>query len=105
MCTIVQWIDDKKRDAIDLRAVKSVLVMVLGYVDIQVFHRTPAYEDGSLCPGDELVSVNGHSLKGFSRKQTADLIQGEKVSKRYVFESSVYCQLTQEVISTWEEPT
>ena len=44
-----------------------------------MFHRTPAYENGSLCPGDELVSVNGHSLRGFSRKQTADLIQGEKV--------------------------
>ena len=46
----------------------------------QVFHRTPAYEDGSLCPGDELVSVNGVGLKGLSRKQTADIIQAEKVS-------------------------
>ena len=46
----------------------------------QVFHRTPAFEDGSLCPGDELVSVNNKTLKGFSRKQTADLIQSEKVS-------------------------
>ncbi len=45
----------------------------------QVFHRTPAYDDGSLCPGDELVSVNGVSLKGLSRKQTADVIQAEKV--------------------------
>ena len=47
----------------------------------QVFHRTPAYEDGSLCPGDELVTVNGVSLKGYSRKQTADLIQSSTVSQ------------------------
>ena len=47
---------------------------------LQVFHRTPAYEDGSLCPGDELVSVNDTVLRGMSRKQTADIIQAEKVS-------------------------
>lgn len=42
---------------------------------VQVFHRTPAYEDGSLCPGDELVAVNGVSLRGYTRKETADVIQ------------------------------
>ena len=47
----------------------------------QVFHRTPAYEDGSLCPGDELVTVNEVTLRGLSRKQAADIIQGEKVRK------------------------
>jgi hypothetical protein len=47
---------------------------------VQVFHRTPAYEDGSLCPGDELVAVNGASLRGLSRKQTADMIQSSKGS-------------------------
>lgn len=46
-----------------------------------MFHRTPAYEDGSLCPGDELVTVNGVTLRGLSRKQAADIIQGEKVSE------------------------
>jgi hypothetical protein len=46
---------------------------------LQVFHRTPAYEDGTLCPGDELMTVNGVGLKGLSRKQAADIIQGEKV--------------------------
>lgn len=45
---------------------------------VQVFHRTPAYDDGTLCPGDELITVNGVSLKGLSRKQAADIIQGEK---------------------------
>lgn len=48
-------------------------------LSLQVFHRTPAYEDGSLCPGDELITVNGVSLRGLSRKQAADIIQGEKV--------------------------
>ncbi|XP_064406147.1 PRKCA-binding protein-like isoform X2 [Halichondria panicea] len=52
---------------------------------VQVFHRTPAYDDGSLCPGDELVSVNGVSLKGLSRKQTADVIQAEKGEITIVF--------------------
>ena len=51
----------------------------------QVFHRTPAYEDGSLCPGDELVTVSGVSLRGYSRKQTADLIQSSKVSQTLLY--------------------
>lgn len=46
-----------------------------------MFHRTPAFEDGSLCPGDELVTVNGVALRGLSRKQAADIIQGEKVGE------------------------
>lgn len=45
---------------------------------VQVFHRTPAYVSGSLCPGDELTSVNGTSLKGYTRKETATLIQSVK---------------------------
>jgi PDZ domain-containing secreted protein len=45
---------------------------------VQVFHRSPAHEDGSLCPGDELMLVNGGSLRGLSRKQTADMIQSAK---------------------------
>ena len=44
-----------------------------------MFHRTPAYEDGSLCPGDELVAVNGVSLRGYTRKETADVIQSSHV--------------------------
>lgn len=53
--------------------------LLLTLLLLQVFHRTPAYENGSLCPGDELVTVNGTSLRGLSRKQTADMIQSSKV--------------------------
>ena len=59
----------------------SYICIICTCIDfLQVFHRTPAYEDGSLCPGDELVSVNDTVLRGMSRKQTADIIQAEKVS-------------------------
>ena len=62
----------------------------------QVFHRTPAYDDGSLCPGDELVTVNSASLRGLSRKQTADMIQSSKV-RMYVNSSNEksnhYCMI------------
>jgi C-terminal processing protease CtpA/Prc len=47
---------------------------------VQVFHRTPAADDGSMCPGDELVEVNGTSLQGLTRRETAKLIQEAKVS-------------------------
>ena len=46
---------------------------------VQVFHRTPAAEDGSLQPGDELVSVNGTALTKCSRKEAANMIQEIKV--------------------------
>ena len=42
---------------------------------VQVFHRSPAADDGSLAPGDELVNVNGTSLHGLSRRETARIIQ------------------------------
>ena len=46
---------------------------------VQVFHRTPAADDGSLAPGDELVNVNGTSLHGLSRRETARIIQESRV--------------------------
>lgn len=46
---------------------------------VQVFHRTPASDDGSLAPGDELVNVNGTSLQGLSRRETARIIQEARV--------------------------
>ena len=46
---------------------------------VQVFHRTPAADDGSLSPGDELVNVNGTSLQGLSRRETARIIQEARV--------------------------
>uniref|UniRef100_A0A1X7V7Q8 PRKCA-binding protein n=2 Tax=Amphimedon queenslandica TaxID=400682 RepID=A0A1X7V7Q8_AMPQE len=52
---------------------------------VQLFHRTPAYEDGSLCPGDQLVSINGTSLVEYTRKQTADLIQSSQGTVHITF--------------------
>lgn len=46
---------------------------------VQVFHRTPAAEDGSLQPGDELVSINGTTLTKRNRKEVASMIQETKV--------------------------
>ena len=51
----------------------------LTHIRTQVFHRTPAYDEGSLAPGDELVTINGTYLKGLTRKETAELIQNVKV--------------------------
>ena len=48
---------------------------------VQVFHRTPASDEGTLFPGDELVEVNGTALHGLSRRETAKLIQEAKVGK------------------------
>jgi len=42
---------------------------------VQVFHRTPAAVDGSLQPGDELISINDVTLKKRTRKEVAKMIQ------------------------------
>lgn len=69
----------------------SLFPLHLFFLSPKVFHRTPAYEDGNLCPGDELVTVNGVSLRGLSRKQAADIIQGEKVSVGPVLGRAILC--------------
>ena len=48
---------------------------------VQVFHRTPAAEDGSLQPGDELVSINDTTLTKRNRKEVASMIQETKVCR------------------------
>lgn len=45
---------------------------------VQVFDNTPASKDGSLAAGDEIVSVNGRSVKGMSKVQLAKTIQSNK---------------------------
>jgi len=42
---------------------------------VQVFDNTPAAKEGSLASGDELVGVNGKSVKGFAKAEVARLIQ------------------------------
>lgn len=45
---------------------------------VQVFDNTPAAKNGSLAAGDEIVTVNGKSVKGMSKVQLAKTIQSIK---------------------------
>jgi len=45
---------------------------------VQIFDNTSASRDGSLAAGDELVSVNGKSVKGRTKVEVAKLIQASK---------------------------
>lgn len=42
---------------------------------VQIFDNTPAAKEGSLAAGDELVAINGKSIKGFAKGEVAKLIQ------------------------------
>lgn len=46
---------------------------------VQVFDNTPAARDGSLAAGDEIVGVNGQSVKGRTKVEVARMIQSVKV--------------------------
>lgn len=43
---------------------------------IQVFDNSPTALDGTLLPGDELTAINGISVKGCSKSEAAQAIQG-----------------------------
>ncbi|CAF0731375.1 unnamed protein product [Rotaria sp. Silwood1] len=45
---------------------------------VQIFDNTAASKDGSLAAGDEIVSVNGKSVKGRTKVEVAKLIQASK---------------------------
>ena len=45
---------------------------------VQVFDNTPASASGQLASGDEIVSINGKSVKGLTKSQLAKAIQGSK---------------------------
>ncbi len=45
----------------------------------QIFDNTPAAKDGTLAAGDELVGVNGTSVKGRTKVEVARMIQSVKV--------------------------
>jgi len=47
---------------------------------VQIFDNTPAAIEGTLQSGDELVGVNGQSMKGRSKVEVARTIQSIKVS-------------------------
>lgn len=46
---------------------------------VQVFDNTAAAKDGTLQAGDELTSINGHSVKGKTKVEVAKMIQAAKV--------------------------
>ena len=46
---------------------------------VQVFDNTPAAKDAHLAAGDEIVGVNGQSVKGRTKVEVARLIQSVKV--------------------------
>ncbi|XP_014243347.1 PRKCA-binding protein isoform X1 [Cimex lectularius] len=52
---------------------------------VQVFDNTPAAKEGTLQSGDELVGVNGQSVKGKTKVEVAKMIQSSKdeVSIKY----------------------
>lgn len=43
---------------------------------IQIFDNTPVSKDGTLEPGDEITAINGVSVKGTTRTEAAQAIQG-----------------------------
>lgn len=45
---------------------------------VQVFDNTPAAKDAQLASGDEIVGVNGHSVKGKTKVEVAKMIQAIK---------------------------
>ncbi|KPJ03939.1 PRKCA-binding protein [Papilio xuthus] len=45
---------------------------------VQIFDNTPASKDGTLQSGDELVGVNGQSVKGKTKVEVAKMIQNAK---------------------------
>jgi C-terminal processing protease CtpA/Prc len=51
---------------------------------MQVFDNTPAARDGTLQSGDELLGVNGASVKGKTKVEVAKMIQASKVRNMLV---------------------
>lgn len=47
---------------------------------IQIFDNTPAALDGTLQPGDEILAINGASVKGCNKSEAAQAIQSSKDS-------------------------
>lgn len=58
---------------------------------VQIFDNTAASRDGTLQSGDELVSVNGQSVKGKTKVEVAKMIQAAKVFRSHkVFKTDFF---------------
>lgn len=56
---------------------------------VQVFDNTPASKDGILQAGDEIVGVNGKSLRGKTKVDVARAIQAVKVNLSSISKNAV----------------
>ncbi|XP_064421801.1 pro-interleukin-16 [Latimeria chalumnae] len=59
-----------------------------------VINGRAAYRDGRLKPGDELLTLNGQSLKGLSKKEAESMIQSAAGLVDLVIANRVICQKT-----------
>ena len=57
---------------------------------VQVFDNTPASKEGSLAAGDEIVGVNGQSVKGRTKVEVARTIQSIKVNMMPLYVVSLF---------------
>jgi len=48
---------------------------------VQIFDNTPSAKDATLASGDEIVGVNGTSVKGRTKVEVARMIQSVKVAQ------------------------
>lgn len=61
----------------------SFLPETLSYFCVfKVFDNTPASREGTLQSGDELVGVNGNTVKGKTKVEVAKMIQSCKVNTK-----------------------
>lgn len=53
---------------------------------VQVFENSPCAKDGKIGVGDEILAINGSSVRGFEKSQVADLIRKSpsKLSLLYI---------------------
>ena len=61
---------------------------------VQVFDNTPASREGVLQAGDEIVGVNGKSLRGKTKVDVARAIQAVKVSSLF---GPLFCTHAKEI--------
>lgn len=61
---------------------------------VQVFDNTPASREGVLQAGDEIVGVNGKSLRGKTKVDVARAIQAVKVSSLF---GPLFCTHVKEI--------
>ncbi len=57
---------------------------------LQIFDNSPTARDGILQSGDEIIGINGQSVKGKTKVEVAKMIQGCEVRNTLTFISHIY---------------